>query len=462
MALRLYNTLNREKQEFKPRNVRSIGFYSCGPTVYSFQHIGNLRTYIFNDLLKRVLTYDLYKVKHVMNYTDVGHLTSDADEGEDKIEKAALREKKSAKEIADYYAGIFEEDCRKLNIIAPDIVCRATEHIKEQIDLVKVLEKKGYTYKTNDGIYFDTSKVEDYGKLARLDISGLEAGKRVEMGEKRNKTDFALWKFSENPGVRQQEWNSNWGIGYPGWHIECSAMASKYLGKQFDIHTGGEDHIAVHHTNEIAQSESAFGKKPWVKFWLHGAFLTFKGEKVSKSKGGLYTLSQLQELGFEPMDFRYLCLTAHYKTPLNFSLEALEGARNTYDKLKNHIFEFRELNTSNKTKNIENYRLMFQEAIDDDLNMPEALSVMWSVIKDKELGAKESLKLMYEFDTVFGLGLKELKEDEIPEEIAALVEEREAARNARDWSKSDKLRAELHEKGYLVEDSTDGPKVRKI
>lgn len=250
---------------------------------------------IFADILKRVLKYDGYKVKQVMNVTDVGHLTSDADEGEDKIEKAAKKEGKKAQDIADFYLKIFKQDFKKLNIIEPDIWCKATEHIKEQIELIKKLEKKGFTYKTNDGIYFDTSKLKDYGKLVRLKIENLKAGKRVAMGEKKNKTDFALWKFSEKPGIRQQEWKSPWEIGFPGWHIECSAMSNKYLGEQFDIHTGGEDLAPVHHTNEIAQAETAFGKKPWVRFWLHGAFLTFKGEKVSKSKGGLYSIEELEK-----------------------------------------------------------------------------------------------------------------------------------------------------------------------
>ena len=294
MILKLYNTLTRKKEVFKPIRKGEVGMYTCGPTVYWYQHIGNLRTYIFSDILKRVLIYNGYKVKQVMNVTDVGHLTSDSDEGEDKIEKAAKKEGKKAQDIADFYLKIFKEDFKKLNISEPDIWCRATKHIKEQIELIKKLEKKGFTYKTSDGVYFDTSKLKDYSKLARLKIENLQAGKRVAIGEKKNKTDFALWKFSKQPGKRQQEWKSPWGIGFPGWHIECSAMSSKYLGKQFDIHTGGEDHIPVHHTNEIAQSEAAFGKKPWVKFWIHGAYLTFSGEKMSKSKGAIATISDLE------------------------------------------------------------------------------------------------------------------------------------------------------------------------
>ncbi|MEM4245179.1 MAG: cysteine--tRNA ligase, partial [Candidatus Nanoarchaeia archaeon] len=295
MELKFYNTLTRKKEVFKPIHDKKVGIYTCGPTVYWYQHIGNLRSYIFSDLLKKVLLFNGYEVKHVMNVTDVGHLTSDADEGEDKIEKAAAKEGKSAKEIADYYWKVFRNDFKKLNIAEPTVWCKATEHIKEQIDLIKRLEKKGYTYRTDDGIYFDTSKFKDYGKLARLKKEGLEAGKRIELKDKKNITDFALWKFSEKPGVRQQEWDSPWGVGFPGWHIECSAMSMKHLGEHFDIHTGGIDHIPVHHTNEIAQSEAATGKK-FVNYWMHGAFLTSKGEKISKSKGGLYTIAELEEL----------------------------------------------------------------------------------------------------------------------------------------------------------------------
>ncbi len=298
--LYLYNTLTRKKELFEPIISGEVGFYSCGPTVYWYQHIGNMRYNLFVDSLRRVLLYNEYKVKQVMNVTDVGHLTSDQDTGEDKMEKAAAKEGKKAQDIANHYFKVFKEDLNKLNVIEPDIWCKATEHIQEQINLIKILEKKGFTYKTSDGIYFDTSKLNDYGKLANLKLEEQKAGERIDMKEKKNKTDFSLWKFSEKPGERQQEWESPWGIGYPGWHIECSAMSSKYLGKQFDIHTGGEEHIPIHHTNEIAQSEAAFGKKPWVKYWLHVRWLLFKNEKMSKSKGGIYTISALQEKGYQP------------------------------------------------------------------------------------------------------------------------------------------------------------------
>ncbi|MEK6904506.1 MAG: cysteine--tRNA ligase, partial [Nanoarchaeota archaeon] len=361
---------------FKPLKPGYVGIYTCGPTVYWYQHIGNLRTYIFSDTLKRVFLYNKYKVKHVINVTDVGHLTSDSDTGEDKIERAAKREGKTAREIANYYLRIFQEDFEKLNIIRPEKWPKATEHIKEQIELIKKLEQKGFTYRTNDGIYFNTSKLRDYGKLARLKKQGIQAGKRVALGEKRNNTDFALWKFSETPGFRQQEWDSPWGIGFPGWHIECSAMSMKYLGEIFDIHTGGQDHIQVHHTNEIAQSEAATGK-PFVRYWLHGAWLLFKGEKISKSMGGLYTISELEKQGFSPLDFRYLCLTTHYRKPLSFTIENLETARNSYQRLKNIISELKQDGKTNQK-----YLEKFEEAISDDLNMPEALQVLWTLVRD--------------------------------------------------------------------------------
>ncbi len=465
MELKLTNTLTRKKEIFKPLVPGEVGFYSCGPTVYWYQHIGNLRTYIFNDILKRVLIYNGYKVKHVMNITDVGHLTSDADEGEDKIEKAAKKEGKKAEEIANYYLKVFRDDLRKLNIIEPNIWCKATEHIKEQIELIKILEKKGFTYRTSDGIYFDTSKLDDYGKMACLNEEGLEAGKRVDIGEKRNKTDFALWKFSEKPGVRQQEWDSPWGVGFPGWHIECSAMSSKYLGEQFDIHTGGEDHIQVHHTNEIAQSEAAFGKKPWVRYWLHGAFLTFKGEKISKSKGGLLTISELEEKGIEPLSYRYFCLNTHYHKPLAFSMDALRGAQNAFHNLKNKILELLEEKNeekSNKEK-LKEYEIKFHEEINDDLNTPKALAVLWVLLKDSEVSSLDKYNLIIKFDEVLGLNLKELKKEEekISEEIETLIKEREKARKNKDWVKADSIRDQLKKQGIILEDTPKGIRWRK-
>ena len=452
--LKLYNTLTRKKEIFKPIKKNFVGIYSCGPTIYWFQHIGNLRSYIFSDILKRVLIYDNYKVKHVMNYTDVGHLTSDADTGEDKVEKAAQKEHKTVKEITSYYSSIFEQDIKKLNIIPANIICKASEHIKEQIDLIKILEKKGFTYKTSDGIYFDTSKLKDYGKLGKLKIESLKAGKRVSMGEKRNKTDFALWKFSEKPGVRQQEWKSSWGIGFPGWHLECSAMSSKYLGNQFDIHTGGEDHIQVHHTNEIAQSESAFQKKPWVKYWLHGAFLTFKDKKISKSKGGLYTISELEKLNFSPLTFRYLCLNIHYRKRLNFSLPTLKNAKNSLKRLKKIISEIKDDKKINKK-----YIQQFEDAINNDLDMPKALSILWKLVRDKKATGK--IKTIKKIDTVFALDLLKKEKIKLPSKIKKLINEREKARKNKNYKKADEIRNILQKQGILLEDTSSGVIIKK-
>ncbi|MAG20230.1 cysteine--tRNA ligase [archaeon] len=449
--LKLYNTLKRKKEIFKPIG-KTVGFYSCGPTVYWYQHIGNLRSYIFSDILKRVLKYNKYSVKHVMNVTDVGHLTSDADEGEDKMEKAARKEGKKAKDIANFYLKIFKEDFKKLNIIEPDVWCKATDYIKEQIIMIKLLEKKGFTYVTDDGVYFDSTKIKDYGKLALLKLEGLQEGKRTEVREKKNKTDFALWKFSEEKGKRQQEWKSPWGLGFPGWHIECSAMSSKHLGNQFDIHTGGEDHIPVHHTNEIAQSESAFDKKPWVNYWLHGSFLVFKGKKVSKSKGGLYTIEELEKQKYTPLTYRYFVLGAHYRTQLEFSLENLESSKNSLKRLRNLINDLEDDKEINKK-----YLKKFEKMINDDLNMPKALAVLWELIRDEK--AKGKLKTIKEMDKVFGLDL--LKKEDISKEVKELIEKREKYRDEKNWEKSDEIRDKLSEKGIILEDSEKGVKWRR-
>ncbi len=453
--LQLFNTLIGKREIFKPLNDKKVGLYSCGPTVYSYQHIGNLRSYVFVDVLKKVLQYDDYKVKHVMNVTDVGHLTSDADTGEDKIEKAAKKAKKKASEIADYYWKIFKRDFKKLNISEPDIWAKATEHIKEQIDMIKILERKGYTYKTSDGIYFDTSKLKDYGKLAPKHRQKLKAGKRVELGEKKNITDFALWKFSEKPGLRQQEWKSPWGLGFPGWHIECSAMSSKYLGKQFDIHTGGEEHIPVHHTNEIAQSETAFGKKPWVKYWLHARWLLFKGGKMAKSKGETYTLTDLEKKGFIPLSFRYFALTAHYRSQLNFTLSSLKKAQVSYERLKNIISEMESDGKINAT-----YLKKFERAINDDLNMPIALSVLWKLIRDKK--AEGKIKTVEKMDEVFGLDLFKEEKISLPQKIKTLIKQREKARKEKHWKRADELRKKINQNGFQVEDTDKGPKIKRI
>ena len=454
MVLKLYNTLTRKKEVFKPLNPPNVGMYSCGPTVYWYQHVGNLKAYVFSDLLRRTLEFEGYKVKQVINVTDVGHLTSDADEGEDKVEKAAKKEGKTAKEITQYYFDLFKKDLEKLNVKNPDVWCWATEHIKEQIELIKKLEEKGVTYRTSDGIYFDTSKIKDYGKLARLKKEGLQAGKRIELKEKRNPTDFALWKFSPKNEKRQQEWPSPWGIGFPGWHIECSAMSMKYLGESFDIHTGGIDHIPIHHTNEIAQSETATGKK-FVKYWLHENFLTLRGEKVSKSKGGLYTLTELEEKGFLPLTVRYFYLTAIYRKPLEFSLEVLENAQNSYKKLKNICAELKDDGKTNKK-----YLNDFKKAIEDDLNTPKALAVLWKLVRDKK--AKGKYQTIKKIDEVFGLELLKKETIEIPEKVKKLAEEREKARKTKNFKLADELRQEIKKLGYWINDTPEGYKIEKL
>ncbi len=437
--------------------------YSCGPTVYSYPTIGNLRAYVFVDLLKRVLHYNNYKVKHIMNVTDVGHLTSDADEGEDKIEEAAEKEGKKAEEIAKFYFNSFEKDLGRLNILAPSKWAWATKHIKEQIELIKKLEKKGFTYKTRDGIYFDSSKFKSYGKLANLNIEKLEAGRRIEIGEKKNKTDFALWKFSSPSEKRQQEWKSSWGVGFPGWHLECSAMSMKYLGEHFDIHTGGEDHIPVHHTNEIAQSEAATGKK-FVNYWVHNAFLVDEeGRKVSKSEGGLYTLSELHDMGYKSEHFRYLCLQTHYKKPLTFTFENLDSARNAFERIKRKVIELR--NESHKGNDFtRKYEEEFLNAVNDDLNIPRAVQVFIQTLDDFDFEPRKKLKLLEKFDRVLGLDLKEIKDKKVsvPGNIRRLIKAREVARAKKDWKRADLLREKILREGYSIEDFPNDMKINHI
>ena len=349
-----------------------------------------------------------------------------------------------------------------MNVLEPDVWPKASEHIKEQIDLIKDLEKKGYTYKTDDGIYFDTSKLKDYGKLARLKVEKLKEGKRVAAKEKKSKTDFALWKFSREPGKRQQEWKSPWGVGFPGWHIECSAMSSKYLGKQFDIHTGGQEHIPVHHTNEIAQSETAFGKKPWVSYWIHFAWLLFKGEKVSKSKGGLYTLSQLEEKNYDALAFRYLCLLTHYRKPLNFSVEILNSSMRSYLRLKNIVAELKKNRDKKNKKNIEGAKKQFLEIVNDDFNSSRSVSFLWEILRDNQLNGAEKYELAIDFDRVLGLDLDKEEEVKISHNVKKLVDEREKAREKKDWKMADELRKKINKEGYSIDDTKDGVKVKEV
>jgi cysteinyl-tRNA synthetase len=435
-----------------------VGLYTCGPTVYDYAHIGNLRTYIFEDVLKRALEYNGLEVTHVMNITDVGHLVSDADEGIDKMEKGARREGKSAWEIADDYTKAFFEDCRRLNILKPTVVCKATDHIREQVELILTLERKGYTYKTSDGIYFDSSKFENYGKLARIKKEGLEAGKRVSLKEKRHSTDFALWKFSPKNEKRQMEWESPWGTGFPGWHIECSAMSMKYLGEHFDIHCGGIDHIPIHHPNEIAQSEAATDKK-FVNYWLHGQFLITENEKMSKSAGEFMTLNRLIQKGFEPLDYRYFCLGTNYRKPLLFSWDRLAVAKDNFAKLKKELKELRNKAANEAQapgKGPGEYDRMFLESINDDLNMHEALRVLHRLLRDNEVSPAAKHASAIKYDKVFGLGLDSLKETGIPQEVRELAEQREIARKNKNWKLSDALRKKIAEKGFTIEDTPKG------
>lgn len=464
----LFNTLGREKQEFIPILEGKVGMYCCGPTVYNFAHIGNLRSYFFEDILKRVLLYNGYEVTHVVNITDVGHLVSDDDEGEDKMEKGSKREGKSVWEIADFYADAFIKDITDLNILLPTNWCKATDYIKEQISLIECLEKKGFTYKTSDGVYFDTSKFPEYGKLALLDVEGLEEGKRISFSdEKKNKTDFALWKFSPEGQKRQMEWDSPWGVGFPGWHIECSAMSMKFLGETFDIHCGGIDHIPIHHTNEIAQAEACTGK-PFVKYWLHGEFLIEEKGKMSKSKEEFLRLPVLIEKGYSPMDYRYFLLMTHYRKKIKFSFENLDAARNGLNNLKEKISEVRKLSAEKEIQSemTEEYKNKFTDSLNDDLNVSEGLALLWEVLKNENLKPGEKIFLINDFDKVLGLKLGEVlaeKEDKIPMEVYELIEKRKTAKQNKDFKLADTIRAEIKEKGYEVLDKKGGEtEIKKI
>ncbi len=459
----LYNTATRQKEEFKPIKENEVGIYSCGPTVYSSPHIGNMYAYICWDILVRTLRYLNYDVKWVMNITDVGHLTSDADSGEDKMEKGAKKEGLTAKELASKYELEFLDNLRLLNINEPNVMPRATENIKEQIELIQKIEKNGFTYKTSDGIYFDTSKFADYGKFANLNLEKLREGARVEINdEKKNPTDFALWKFSPINEKRQMEWDSPWGIGFPGWHIECTAMSTKILGETFDIHTGGEDHIPIHHTNEIAQSFGSFGHNT-ANYWMHNAFITFKGEKISKSSGGLFTVNDLINMGYDAMAFRYMALGSNYRKGIEFSLENLKSAQNAYEKLLALWFEWRSSKDTVDGQVNEIYKKEFVKKISDNLAMPEAIAILWKMIKDNNLNNADKLATLIDFNNVLGLNLGiDSRKEKIPKEILDLVEERKKVRESKDWMESDRLRDLIKNKGYLVEDLKDECKIRKI
>jgi len=461
--LKLFNSLGREKQDFQALEDKKAGIYTCGPTVYNYAHIGNLRAYIFADVLKRALKFAGYEVKHIMNITDVGHLTGDRDMGEDKMEVAAKREKKSAWEVASFYTDAFLADLKTLNIITPDKLPKATDHIKNMIGLIKELEKKGYTYQTSDGVYFDTSKFKDYGKLGKLDLQSLRFGARVEINpEKKNPADFALWKLSTPSSSppshggehkREMEWDSPWGVGFPGWHIECSAMSVKYLGQPFDIHTGGIDHVPVHHVNEIAQSEAAAGK-PLANYWLHSEFIMIDEGRMGKSEGNLITLEELKNKGFSPTAYRYFVLQGHYRSKLNFTWQALEGAQNTLNNLYEKLSAVNEGRTG-----CAEFQKDFFAAINDDLDTPKALAVMWDMLGSDQPGEAKFASLV-EFDKILGLNLRDVWEKRrqpLPEEIETLRIERDQLRKQSKWEEADQIKRQIEATGqFQVRDTESG------
>ena len=457
MEIKLYNTLSNRKEKFESIRPGVVAMYNCGPTVYFFPHIGNMRSYILADILRRTIEYSGSKVKQVINITDVGHLVSDSDEGEDKIEKSAKKEGKTAFDIARFYENAYYQDLKDLNIKSDDTKFpRATEHIKEQIEILKILEEKGFAYKTSDGLYFDTSKFKEYGKLGNINIKEQKEGARIETNiEKRNHSDFALWKYSPSASggeKRLQEWESPWGVGFPGWHIECSAMSRKYLNQPFDIHTGGIDHIPVHHNNEIAQSECAFGV-PLANFWLHNEFITVEGEKMSKSLGNIFTISDLKKRQIHPLAFRLWLLSGHYRSPMNFTWDAVLGAHKTLEKL---IFEFDNLSKEDIDKEtIEK----FESFLGNDLDTPKALALLHNAFN-----LKKSKKTIQEMDKILGLNFsflsKKIKEN-ISDEVMELKNERDTARKEKNWQKSDELREEIEKEGYLLEDKNDQSILRK-
>lgn len=460
--LKLYNTLTRKKEEFVPIKKGTVKMYSCGPTVYNYAHIGNMRAYIFMDTLRKVLKYNGYKVKHVMNITDVGHLVSDADEGEDKMAKTARIENRSVYEIAKEYTDAFMKDIKALNIDTPEHIAKATEHIREMEIYVNDIVKNGYAYETSKGVYFDTSKLPNYGKmLSNNNIDDLKAGARVEVDtEKRNPQDFALW--IKAPKEHIMKWNSKWGLCYPGWHIECSAMSRKYLGDKFDIHTGGVDHIPIHHENEIAQSIGATGHN-LANYWMHVEFLLIDGGKMSKSLGNVYTLNDLKAKGIDALSYRYFTYSSHYRNKLNFTWDAIKSAKNSLNKLRDMIALHKDVNKKIDKNIISKYEEQFLDAINDDMNMPVAISIVWEIAKEKEK-SNDFYELIKKFDSVLSLDLdKNDKEDiNIPEDIKLILNERKDARKNKNFAKSDELRDKLRELGYIVKDTKDGQIIEKV
>jgi cysteinyl-tRNA synthetase len=472
MAFAFYNTLGREKQLFKPLQEGKVGFYGCGPTVYNYAHIGNLRAYVLHDILVRSLRRAGFDVNHVMNITDVGHLSDDADDGEDKMVKSAEERGKSVLEIADFYTKAFFNDTDRMNITRPTVVCKATEHIGEMIALIQRIEKNGFTYFAGGNLYFDISKFPSYGELALLRLDDLKAGARIEQDEnKRNAGDFVLWFTKSKFENQALVWDSPWGRGYPGWHIECSAMSMKYLGENFDIHAGGIDHIPVHHTNEIAQSEAATGKKPWVGYWLHNEFLVLNKGKMSKSAGGFLTLQTLVDEGYDPLDYRYFLVGGHYRSQLQFSMESLEGAKNARKSLVEKVRALAAkcggpaVETGKKSSYIED----FNKAIEDDLNTPRALAELWGLLKD-EPPTPQTLAAVFDMDRVLALGLENAcgekaqngGEDAMAREIEELIVKRSEAKKAKDFTAADNIRQSLKDRGIILEDSPAGTTWRRL
>ena len=467
--MKIYNTLTRSKEDFLPIHEGEARIYSCGPTVYNYAHIGNLRTYVFMDILRRVLKLNGYKLLHVMNITDVGHLTSDADEGEDKMESAAKKQQKSPYEIAAYYTDVFFKDLKRLNIERPEITPRATEHINQMIDFVVGLCEKGYGYETSDGIYFDIEKFPGYGKLSGTQIDDQLAGARVSVNdEKHNPADFALWKKAPKEHIMQ--WPSPWGMGYPGWHIECSTMSREYLGDTFDIHTGGVDHIPIHHENEIAQSEALLGH-PAVNYWMHGEFLLVDNGKMSKSLGNTYTVDNLIERGFSPLAYRYFCLNGHYRNKLNFTWDGLAAAQKTLNRLYEGALKHKNGNGKISPATISKFTKQFNEAVSDDLNVPFAVGVVWNAMRCEK--SKDIYEFLLKADEILGLDIEknvdELekkqsepeREEDIPAEITALATERANAKKEKNYALADELRGRIADAGYIIVDTKDGFSVRK-
>lgn len=464
MDIYLFNSLTRRKELFVPINPPNVGMYTCGPTVYSYATTGNFRTYFSADILVRVLKYNGYQVKYIMNLTDVGHLTGDnsgdADIGQDRLEKAAKKERKTAWDIAKFYADAFIEDFGKLNLIKPNLFTKATDCITEQIDLIKKLEENNLTYQITDGIYFDTVEFEKktgkkYGEISTLDQ--IKEGVRVEINkDKKNPRDFALWKFSPKNEKRDMEWDSPWGVGFPGWHIECSAMSMKYLGETFDIHVGGEDLRSTHHPNEIAQSEGVTNKK-FVNYWIHGAFLKIDGGRMGKSLGNAYTISDILNKGFNTFDLRYFYLGGKYNEPLNFTWDGLISSQIALNKLRNLIISFgdeknRTILSEEKQVKIVDFQNRFRESINDNLNTPKALAVLWEMMKSN-ISSQDKYDLALSFDEVLGLGLNQTKEQkELPENIKQLVREREELRREKKYKEADKIRDQITSLGYNLTD----------